>query len=370
MEFSWYRVLAVMKKNLTALRRDKRTIGMIIVLPILVMLVFGYAFGTNVQHASVVICNLDGGLKSYQGYNILANDSRIAISGNVTTVDAGRDEVQAPGLLPGVWALIVFPANFTKNLGSLHPEPIDIYVDGSNPQVVAAIVDAVTAMLVDLSGSHGSASLFNVTYKYGDASYRPVDNMAPCVLGFAALQFMLLLSVVFNVRERLSGVTERIASTPTRKVEVVLGNLIGYSVVALVQTSLLLLIVKLLFNVVIVGDILYVFAMLFIFSINTLALGIFLSSFAKNEQQAFQFIPMIVIPSVLLSGFVFPIDGFPDWLKVISFCLPMTYIIIILRKSMLAGLGLGSVWLEFLILVIMTVVFVILAAMAYNHQKK
>ncbi len=363
-----------MKKNLTALRRDRRTIGLIIFLPIMMMLVFGYAFGTDIQNVNTVICNLDAAAApaqaSYQGYDLLAHDNRVVISENVTTVEEGLDKVHSPGLLPGAWALIVFPVNFTERLMGPQPAPVELYVDGSNPQIVAAVVGAVTTMLMGLGGSNISASLYNLTYKYGNADYRPVDNMAPGVLGFTAMIFMLLLSIVFNVREGLSGMTERIAATPTRKIEVVLGNLLGYSLIAVVQTSLLLIIVKLIFNITIVGNILYVFAMLFIFTINTLALGLFLSAFAKNEQQAFQFIPMMIIPSVLLSGFVFPIDGFPSWLKPVSYILPMTYIIIILRKDMLAGLGLQSVWLEFLVLVGMTILFIILAVIVYNRQKR
>ncbi|MFX1297688.1 MAG: ABC transporter permease, partial [Promethearchaeota archaeon] len=218
--------------------------------------------------------------------------------------------------------------------------------------------------------SNTSTSMYTLIYKYGNADYRPVDNMAPGVLSFTVMIFMLLLSIVFNVRDRLSGMTERIAASPTRKIEVVLGTLLGYSLIAIIQSSLLLLIVKLLFNVAIVGNVLYVFIMLYLFSINTLSLGLFLSIFAKNEQQAFQFIPLMIIPSVLLSGFVFPIDGLPDWLKFASFVLPMTYIIIILRKNMLAGVGLESVWLEFLVLVGITILFIILAAIVYNRQKR
>jgi ABC-2 type transport system permease protein len=371
MEFSWYRVLAVMKKNLTALKRDRRTIGLIIFLPIMMMLVFGYAFGTDIRNVKVVICNLDANagsaVLSNKGYSFLAGDDRLELTDNVTTVAAGLDEVHFPGLLPGVWALIVFPVNFTEKWP--HPAPVEMYVDGSNPQIVAAVVGAVTTMLVDLSGN-ASVVLYNVTYKYGNKDYRPVDSMSPGILGFTVMIFMLLLSIVFNVRERLSGMTERMTATPTRKIEVVLGNLLGYSLIAVLQTSLLLLIVKLIFNIAIVGEVLYVFLMLFIFAINTLSLGLFLSAFAKNEQQAFQFIPLMIIPSVLLSGFVFPIDGFPDFLKVVSYLLPMTYIIIILRKDMLAGLGLQSVWLEFLVLAGMTILFLLLAAIVYNRQKR
>jgi ABC-2 type transport system permease protein len=362
-----------MKKNLTALKRDKRTIGLIIFLPIMMMLVFGYAFGTDVRHVNIIVCNLDEEVApaqaSLEGYSLLTADDRVDILENATTVDAGLDQVQSPGLLPGAWALIVFPVNFTERLMGPNPIPVEVYVDGSNPQIVAAVIGAVTTMLVDLS-SNASTTLFNVTYKFGNADYRPVDNMAPGVLSFTTMIFMLLLSIVFNVRERLSGMTERINATPTNKLEVVLGTLLGYSLIAVVQTTLLLVIIKLLFDVAMVGNILFVFLVLYLFAINTLALGLFLSAFAKNEQQAFQFIPLMIIPSVLLSGFVFPIDGFPDWLKTVSFILPMTYIIIILRKDMLAGLGFGSVWLEFLILVGMTLLFIILAAIVYNRQKR
>ena len=362
-----------MKKNLTSLKRDRRTIGLIIFLPIMMMLVFGYAFGTDVRHVNVVVCNLDEesgpAQASYTGYSLLTSDDRLAITENVTTVEAGLDKVHFPGLLPGAWALIVFPVNFTENLIGPNPAPVELYLDGSNPQIVAAIVGAVTSMLVGLSGN-ATKILYNVTYKYGNADYRPVDNMAPGVLGFTTMIFMLLLSIVFNVRERLSGMTERMAATPTRKMEVVLGNLLGYSLIAILQTALLLLIVKLLFNVAIVGDIIFIFFMLYLFAINTLSLGLLLSAFAKNEQQAFQFIPLMIIPSVLLSGFVFPIDGFPEWLKPVSFILPMTYVIIIMRKDMLAGLGFESVWPEFLVLVGMTILFILLAAVLYNRQKR
>ncbi|MFX1312114.1 MAG: ABC transporter permease, partial [Promethearchaeota archaeon] len=170
-------------------------------------------------------------------------------------------------------------------------------------------------------------------------------------------------------REKLTGTLYRVKATSTSKTEIMLGYLLGNSLIALVQSALLLAISVLFFQIHIMGNILLLFFILFIYSMSCVGLGIFASAFAQSELQAFQFIPLLLIPSMFFSGFIFPINSFPLVFQYISYFIPMTYSIRISRAIMINGFGLDMFFMDFLIMLFLTFIFLILAVIFFKMKK-
>ncbi len=148
-----------------------------------------------------------------------------------------------------------------------------------------------------------------------------------------------------------------------------IGYLLGNSLIALVQSALLLAISVLFFQIHIVGNILLLFFILFIYAMSCVGLGIFASTFAKNELQAFQFIPLLLIPSMFFSGFILPINSFPEVFQYVSYFIPMTYSIRISRAIMINGFGLDIFFMDFLIMILLTLIFLVLAVVFFKMKK-
>jgi ABC-2 type transport system permease protein len=256
--------------------------------------------------------------------------------------------------------------NFSK------PIDLKILIDGSDPQIVPSIMGAIADMMNNVTNSmtNGTAH-FNIDKDYvaGNANLQPIDYMAPGILSFAILLFMILNVTGGFTKEKTSGTIYRVMVTPTTKADVLLGYLIGNSIVALMQCFLLLIIGVTIFHITISGNLFLLFTILFIYALSCVAIGIMASAFAETDLQAFQFIPIILIPSMFISGFIFPIDSFPEGFKLASKWIPMTYSIKISRAIMLNGFGMDMFLNDFLILILQTVVFMGIALIAFRTKK-
>ncbi|MFX1345327.1 MAG: ABC transporter permease [Promethearchaeota archaeon] len=385
MNISLKRIMAITRKNLQALLHDKRSLGLLIMMPIIMMFLFGYAFGQPVRHVPIKIVNLDEGGEGipYMGINdtqfselfikLLEEDERVATKLlNSSTFNVSREISHIYGG-NDYYALIVIPINFTENMLNFSNQiQIESYIDGSDPQtissVIGAISEAIGSVINELSGGESHIKL-NLIYIAGDPNLRPIDSLGPGILSLALLLFMILTVTGGFTRERLTETLYRVKVTSTSKSEMMIGYLLGNSLIALVQSALLLAISILFFQIHIVGNILLLFFILFIYSMSCVGLGIFASAFARNELQAFQFIPLLLIPSMFFSGFLFPINSFPVVFQYVSYFIPMTYSIRISRAIMINGFGLDMFLFDFLTMIILTLVFLVLAIVVFKMKK-
>ncbi|MBN1803392.1 MAG: ABC transporter permease [Candidatus Lokiarchaeota archaeon] len=386
MRISMKRVLAITRKNLQALAHDKRSVGLLIFMPILLMVLFGLAFGQPVKHVPIKIVNLDEGGTgipmmvndtqfSDLFINVLKADDRVSVSIlNSISFDLASERAKVYGG-NNYYALLVIPADFSEEMlnFSTHIQ-LSIYVDGSDPQTIssvfAAVTEAIGEVLNEISGAEDPHLELNTIYVAGSSDLRPIDSLGPGILSFAIFLFMILTVTGGFTKERLTGTLFRVKTTSTSKSEFVLGYLLGNSLIALVQSVLLLVISVLFFQIHIVGNILLLFFILFVYAMSCVGLGIFASTFAKNELQAFQFIPLLLIPSMFFSGFIFPINSFPEVFQVISYFIPMTYSINISRAIMINGFGMDMFYMDFLILLLLTGAFLVLAVVFFKMKKK
>jgi len=332
------RVLAITRRLVQQFRRDRRTMALLFVVPVVILGLFYFLLRGGGPHPAVGVVDLDQGpLGSAVTHQLEAS----------TVVDASQMDgsTAAERLKDGRLAgYVVLPADFSTaaaSSGVLRPQ---INLEGSQPSQSAPVVQATdqalagaaSAILVAAGGrtAHVDAA---VTYLYGGASLDTLDYLGGAFVGLVVFFLVFVITCVAFLRERSQGTLERLMASPLRRGEIVLGYMLGFTLVALAQAAEVLLFALLVLRIHNAGNVLLIFGIETLLALSAVNLGIFLSMFARTEFQAVQFIPLVVVPQVLLSGIIFPIASEPGWLQAVSNVLPLTYAANGLRDVMLKG---------------------------------
>lgn len=355
---------------------------MMFLAPIFAIFVFGLAFSGDIKDVSVVIVNEDQGfsipftsLKLDLPDTIISNlDTKILAIKHMQDADSAIAQVKNGR----AYAAIVFGKNFTSNMLQKSTNPrfkgsaeIKIFVDKSNVNVAAAITKSFSdAMLTTIKarGQDLPVSIVNEAIYGKNAKF--MDFFVPGVMAFVVYLLTTLLTLISFVSEKTTGTLERLMATPLKPIEIVSGFALAFSLVGVLQTCLLLLVGILGFNITIVGNVLLSFAVIALLAIVCQSLGILLSSLARNEMQAVQFLPFIVLPAFLLAGIFWPIEAIPVWLRPLSYIVPPTYAVDACRSIMIRGWGFDKTWFDFLALFGFAVVFLLLATLSLKRYKR
>lgn len=374
-----HRVLAISRKTLLSLRHDPRSVALMLLAPVMAMLVFGFAFGTEVQHVDVVVVNEDEGGEAALVVDRLDRDA-LDLSFSDDAEDARRRVLDGDAV-----ALLRFPANFTADsqptpgtppqpgpgglggAGGTPPQPpkgtsIEVFLDATNNQLAAVVQRELADALQAYAENKGATSPISLDVENAYASdARFIDYFVPGIMVFAALMFTTILTLLAFVQERTSGTLDRLRATPATEAEIVVGYSLAFGLVGAVQGVLLLGAALLLFDVLVVGSVLLAGLIVVLLAIDAEAIGILVSAAAQREGQAIQFFPFIALPTFLLSGIFVPVETLPGWLQPLAYLLPPTWAIQALRDVMLRGGGLQEVWLPVAVLAGFAVGFVALA---------
>jgi ABC-2 type transport system permease protein len=197
-----------------------------------------------------------------------------------------------------------------------------------------------------------------------------MDFFVPGIMAFVVYLLTTLLTLISFVGERTSGTLDRILATPLRESEIVMGYAIAFSITGTVQAALLLTIGIVVFNITIIGNVLLAFTVIALLAVVCQSLGILLSSLAKREAQAVQFLPFIVLPAFLLAGIFWPIEAIPSWLRPASYVVPPTYAVNACRSVILKGWGLNKIWLDITALIIFAAIFLVMAVLSLKRRKE
>lgn len=357
------RVLAVARKSLSQFRHDKRTLGFVVGMPLLMVLAFGYTFGGQVHDVRTLVVNEDLGPMGTRLVENITGDT-LALEA-ATDVTAARAEVRAGR----AWAALWLPENFTADLLGRNAV-VHVILDGSSPPVVAAVLGTVRASLEKaFAGAGGAAALsLDQEYVYGSADTRFIDSFAPGIIALAVLMVTTIFSVIIIVREKSGGMLERLFSTPLRPMELVVGHAAALSLVAVAQSTVVLAAAILLFQIQIVGSVLLAFGALLLFAVGNQGLGMVASAAARNELQAVQFIPLVLFPSLLLTGVFYPLEAIPGGLRPLAWFVPMTYANDAMRSVMLRGWGAGDIAVDLVVLAAYAAVSLLAAAVFIRRQ--
>lgn len=373
------RVLAIAKKNLRSLKHDRRTVGFLVLMPLLMITIFGYTFGGNVKNVDVYIVNLDQtpanqSLATAIITNLQTRDTLhiVKVYTSSSMIAASTEKVKDAD----IWATIVFNETFTQDVisaassGNGQPASVRMTMDGTNPNIVQAISNDLQTAIRSALGAGASAAPISVVpdLVYGkDARF--IDFFAPGVMGLAAMMVTFMLSIISFVHERSAFTLDRLLSTPVTEGEIVAGYALAFGLVGLVQSSVIITAAVLLFDVQIAGNVLLVVLVIFLLGVGNQGLGFLLSSIAKNEFQAIQFLPLILFPSILLSGVFWPLESVPTLLRPVSYFIPLTYAVEGCRSVMIRGWGLGGIWFQLLVLAAFATAMLILSTYGLKRRR-
>lgn len=356
---------AVIAKEFLHIRRERRMLAFILGAPLVLLLLFGYALRLKVDNLSLALLDLDKSIFSLQ-----VRDSLVSEAGfRVQEVDS-EDEIRKRLYLGKAHLGIVIPSDFTANLTDNKTSTVKLIVDGSMPTLALAAMYGANV----LTGGDLASTLVFEDPDAPPLEYRPepirvekeilfnpdlkdTDFFLPGIIGIVIMQVTLILASISIVREREQRTVEQLMATPIPRSAFVLGKMIPYAVIAALDFAVVIGAGHLVFDLPFKGSpaLIVLLAALYIFSL--LALGAFISSFSQTQPQAVFLAVFILIPSVLLSGFIFPIQAMPQWLQPVSYLIPMTYYVDAIRALTLKGTGFGTVALDMAALAGFMIVF-------------
>jgi ABC-2 type transport system permease protein len=324
-----HRVRAVAKRIVLGFRRDRRSLGLLFAAPILVLSLVGAVWGSAAERAPVVVVATD----RFSGPSNVIDRfvGSAAIQGRRATFEEGMRQLRNGEADALVW--------LDSQNATLH-----VVIEGSDPLMNGATGAAVQrAFIAGLSapGQLGGPRIV-IEQLYGGADYSLLDYLAPVLVAFFAFFFIFLLSAVSFLRERTTGTLERLMATPLRRGELVLGYLAGFGFFALLQAIVILLFTVFVLKVHYRGNLATIFVVEAVVVVGAVSLGLLVSAAARNELQAVQFVPIVLLPQVFLSGLLIPVDQLPDYLRPVSAVLPLTYANEALRSVMIKGYELGD----------------------------
>ena len=344
------RVLAMMLKELIQMRRDRLTFGMMLGVPVMQLLLFGYAINTDPQYLPTAVQIRDHSPFARSFLAAIENTRYFRIVGSVTS------EAEADAILDRGEAMFVvtIPEDFSRKLVRGDRPDLLVEVDATDPvaagNAVSALSDlARTSLDRDLDGTladlrAGEPPFDLVLHRRYNPERITAYNVVPGLLGVILTMTMVLMTALAVTRETERGTMENLLAMPLRPAEVMLGKILPYVAVGYVQVSVVLLAARYLFGVPMLGSLLLLSVALLAFIGANLAVGFTFSTLARNQLQAMQLTFFFFLPSILLSGFMFPFAGMPGWAQVIGEALPLTHFLRIVRGVLLKGNGLAEIW--------------------------
>jgi ABC-2 type transport system permease protein len=356
--------------------RDRRTLALLFVAPIVIMTVLNFVLGSTSSTITLAIVAPSG-----PGGAVIERQLETALSNakgvKITTISA--DQVDATLKAGDADAALIFPPDFAETLATGGQPHITLRLDGSNPpvaqqvkQVVAFGLSALQSQAA-LPGSAGASGAplvaLDSSYLYGGPQYTQTDALAPMFVGLFAFFFVFLLASVAFLRERSQGTLERILVSPLSRTELTMGYVLGFMLFATLQSLVILGFVVYVLQVHYAGNLWLLFLVTLTLTIGGVNMGIFASAFARNELQVIQFIPLLIVPQILLGGLFFPVNTLPVVLKQLAYIMPLTWANFALKDVMLKGLGLPDIWPDLLFLVGFAALMVIASAFSLRQER-
>lgn len=359
------RLLAIVHKEVRQLRRDRLTFGMIVGIPILQIILFGYAINTDVRHLRAGVADQ----AQTQSSRLLVQDAQA--SQVIDLVASVRTAAELEELLKrGEIAVGLFiPPDFASRVQHGTRAAAQLLVDGSDPVILGA-VRRLTELPVQyrrLAPTPERAPVFEIR-NYYNPERRSSVHIVPALIGVILTMTMVLFTSVAIVRERERGNLEMLITTPVTSAELMVGKIIPYILIGLVQVSIILALGVGLFEVPIVGDLPDIYLASLAFIAANLTLGLLISTQAQSQFQAMQMTFFFFLPSILLSGFMFPFDGMPRPAQLIAEVLPLTHFVRLIRGIVLRGAELGELAGELQALALFTAVTLTLAVLRFHKR--
>ena len=352
MRFSFQRLNGIVLKEFTQMRRDRLTFAMILGIPLIQLTLFGFAINTDPRHLPAAVVMADNGPQARAVLAAMKNSTFFDFAEQVQTQERARQLLERGE----VQFIINIPENFSRDLLRGDRPAILVQADASDPAATGNTIGALQRIITqalqhDLKGTLASLLPAQDPVELRvHALYNPEGvtqhNIVPGLMGVILTMTMILITGLAITRERERGTMENLLAMPTRPSEVLIGKILPYILVGYIQVAVILIASRFLFDVPMQGSIPLLLLCALVFIAANLALGITFSTIAKNQLQAMQMTFFVFLPSILLSGFMFPFRGMPPWAQVLGEIFPLTHFLRIVRGILLKGNGVEEVVLQ------------------------
>ena len=346
---SWTRFLAILIKEFRQVRRDRLTFGMIVGVPILQLILFGYAINSDPKHLPLALVDADRSEFSRSFVAGLENSAYFDIPRRA----AGEKEADALLAEGAVQFVLVIPPDFSRRLIRGERPALLLAADATDPAATGNAIGVINAigqrsigreLVGTLAALRPAADPFEIRIQ---RRYNPEGltryNVVPGLIGVILTMTMVMMTALAMTRERERGTMENLLATPAKPVEVMFGKIVPYILIGYVQVTVILVAARLLFDVPMVGSLALLSLVLVLFIAANLAVGFTFSTIARNQLQAMQLTFFFFLPSMLLTGFMFPFRGMPGWAQNVGQVLPLTHFLRIVRGILLKGNGIAEV---------------------------
>ncbi|MDR0770690.1 MAG: ABC transporter permease [Burkholderiales bacterium] len=371
--FSVARFWGIVRKEFLQLKRDRVTLAVTIGIPVMLLILFGYAINMDPKNLKTMMIDADRSEFSRSFIMAMHNTGYFKFVGELNNEEEGEE-----ALARGDTQFVVnIPSDFSRQLVRGERPAVLIIADATDPAAASNAIGAVTRLAESvgwkdfggpLTTLHGSALPFEVLVH---RRYNPEGitqyNIVPGLMGVILMMTMVMITGLAMVRERERGTMENLLATPVRPLEVMTGKIVPYIFIGMIQASIILLAAILLFSVPFVGGIVELYVILLVYIAAALTVGITISSLSMNQLQSVQLTFFFFLPNVLLSGFMFPFYGMPYWAQVIAHGLPMTYFNRLVRGIMLKGNSWPDLWTDLWPLMAFTVILMGVALKFYRR---
>lgn len=371
--FSPARFWAVVVKEFIQMRRDRFTFAMMVGVPLMQLILFGYAINADPRHLPTAVIEADRGPYGRTLLKALQNSSYYKFVRQVSSEDEGK-QMLARGVVQFV---INIPENFSRDLVRGDRPAVLIEADATDPGATGNALGSLSQILNSALQNDFKGSL-----SYLEPAGNPIDlrvhalynpevitqyNIVPGLMGVVLTMTMVLITGLAITRERETGTMENLLSMPTRPLEVMIGKIVPYILVGYIQIGLILIAAKFLFHVPMFGSVLLLLGVAFIFIVANLAIGITFSTIASNQRQAMQMGMFYFLPNIILSGFMFPFRGMPFWAQAIGETFPLTHFLRIVRGILLKGNHVADVSLQLWPIALFAVIAVFIGVKRYRQ---
>jgi ABC-2 type transport system permease protein len=348
--FSFARWWSIVRKEFLQLRRDRITFAMMIGVPILQMILFGYAINSDPKHLPTAVISADNSEFTRSFIAAMRNSEYFKILSTLPDEESARRAL-AQGKVQFV---LVIPVGFTRDLTKGARPSLLVEADATDPTAISTALGALPSIATgvlqrDLTGPLSrlavEAAAFDVqVHRLYNPEGVTAYNVVPGIIGVILTLTMVMMTGLAMTRERERGTMENLLATPVLPLEVMTGKMVPYIAIGLVQVTIILIAARYVFSVPFEGSVLAIYLVSLLFVAANLTIGITLSSLAQNQLQAVQLTIFYFLPNILLSGFMFPFAGMPKWAQVVGNVLPLTYFNRLIRGILLKGNGWLDLW--------------------------
>lgn len=357
------RIFAILSKETLQLRRDRLTFGMIVGIPFIQIMLFGYAINTDVRHLRAGVADQ---ANTQLSRRLIDDVQASQVLDMVTAVNTG-EELKALLDSGEIHVGLLIPPDFERRMMQNNRSAAQLLIDGTDPVVLSTARGLSSMPRPDQHRRTEEAGLFEFR-NYYNPERRSSVFIVPGLIGVILTMTMVLFTAVAIVRERERGNLEFLINTPVQSGELMVGKVLPYILIGLIQVSLILILGSLLFRVPINGALLDVYLAALAFITANLMLGLVISTLAKTQFQAMQMTFFFFLPSILLSGFMFPFDGMPRAAQYIAEVLPLTHFVRLIRGIMLRGAELSQMMPDLYALFLFATVTLLLAIMRFKKR--